>query len=343
MAGSSRSSKGSAQNMNWRELDRKMVEYMLWYGAMTIPQIRFLLNKDGLPREIKSLYNRLSFLRQKGLVESFLFYRDTGAALSAIYSLPYGGKTHAKVHLERLLGEDIPLEVWRKATRISRVAKTGMSMPRIQTAYHHEVTVKNFLLSVAASEHGVLEGWDDDLHMEYSYTARKTHKRQKSVLAPDLFFSWRSHAFPEQPFYYFLEVQLSRKPQTQIQDRANKYMRLLLSGHTQKEMGLPYFPTLLFLLPKKEDQTELNRYATVLRKTLVTEEPDLKKWQEVFRCGISYADYFMDNDQDVDPTDAVWYDFAKIKGGDVNTLASLAPNSVRSKLVELKTKGGIQA
>ena len=342
MAGSSRSSKTPAQSVNWRELDRKLVEYLLWYGALTIPQMRFLLNQDGLPREIKTLYNRLSFLRQQGLVESFLFYRDTGAALSAIYSLPYGGKTHAKVHVEKLLGESISPGVWRKATRISRTAKTGASMPRIQTAYHHEITIKNFLLCVATSKHGVLEGWNDDLRMEYTYTARKTHKRQKSVLAPDLFFSWRAHAFPEQAFHYFLEVQLSRKPQTQIQDRVNRYMRLLLSGHIQKALGLPYFPTLLFLLPKKEDQTELNRYATIIRKTLMTEEPDLKKWQEVFRCGISYSDYFMGNDQDVDPTDAVWYDFSKISGGDVHTLASLAPNSVRSKLVELKIKGGIQ-
>jgi hypothetical protein len=101
-----------------------------------------------------------------------------------------------------------------------------------------------------------------------------------------------------QSLYGFLEIELGWKNQPAVKQRLERYVSLCLSGVCRRELGYEHFPVLLFLFPTYDDSGKeigainMARHSKILRKILTRINPDLRDWENIFRCGFSCVDIY---------------------------------------------------
>lgn len=328
--------------VNVKMMEAEILEALYYHGPLEYPQIVYYLARKGYPREDITVFDSLAKLVRMGAINHISPWISGSRKYDRVYYLQMGSKPRQL--LKAALGDTIMREFWWPATEIYRLKRKGYDLDGYVERFRsdHERALRNFKLQVATSDGGGLEFWRND--------AFKFHRHNSFVRAmvrPDAFFAWRfdDPRYNVQPFYYFLELELSWKSDARVEERMANYTHFLLSGiwrETNSGLKLPYFPAVLFLFPKEENASirtgmaNMRRHFGALHETIESFLPnDLARWKQVFSYGFAFADDFMgvlDRDSAVSPmSDAIWFDLYR-PGQGPYTLREIVPLSVKESL-----------
>lgn len=323
-------------------IEAEILEALYRYGPLEYFQIVYYLARKGYPREDITVFDSLAKLVRMGAISHISPWISGSREYDRVYYLQMGRKPRQL--LEVVLQDTIMREFWWPATEPYRLRRKGYDLDdylgRFQSK--HERALRNFKLQVATSGGGELEFSRND--------AFKFHRYKSSTMAmvrPDAFFAWRyfDPKYNVQPFYYFLELELSWKQVDGVRQRMRNYVDFFWSEvwrKTKSGLELPYFPTVLFLFPKKENASvrtglaNMRRHFGALREAIESVKPnDRTWWKQGFSYGFAYANDFMGvlgRDNAVSPmSDAIWFDLYRPGQGPYN-LREIMPSRVKELL-----------
>jgi len=323
-------------------MEAEILEALYRYGPLEYFQIVYYLARRGYPREDITVFDSLAKLVRMGAISHISPEISGSRKYERVYYLQMGSKPRQL--LEAVLQDTIMREFWWPATEIYRLRRKGYDLEgylgRFQSK--HERALRNFKLQVATSGGGGLEFWRNDAFKFHRYNSS-----MRAMVRPDALFAWRyfDPKYNVQPFYYFLELELSWKSDDRVKQRMENFIHFLVSKtwrSTKSGLELPYFPAVLFIFPRDESATvrtglaNMRRHFGALHETIESLWPnDRARWEQVFSYGFAYADDFMgvlDRDNAILPmSDAIWYDLYR-PGQGPYTLREIVPSRVKELL-----------
>ncbi|NPV58672.1 MAG: hypothetical protein HPY75_03285 [Actinobacteria bacterium] len=326
-------------------LDAQILLALYRFGALEIDQLRFALaHINGIERSRATIGDHLYRLQREDhgeLIQGVMLSRHQRGSYPRSYFLSRGARP--KKVMMALLGEPPCPAQWCIATELNGRLEGLSGTVWIDRTFMHERTIKNFHLCLAASRAGSVEWWrSGGAGGRIEFRCQERGAMRKRVAAPDAIFCWRSTdpSLGYEPLGCLLEVELSWAKSHEVSERLVRYAGLFRSGSWRDRLELGHFPTLLFLFERREGAdtrtglADMERHATVLRKTLARINPDMRSWAKVFRCGFTYADYFMGELDAADFTDPlaepIWLDAFDLAGAKRHTLAEIVPESARA-------------
>lgn len=323
-------------------MEAEILQALYYYGPLEYPQITYYLARKGYPREDITVFDSLAKLVRMGAINHISPWISGSRKYDRVYYLQMSRESRRL--LEKVLRDTIMQEFWWPATEIYRLRRKGYDLDDYLERFQseHERALRNFKLQVATSNGGGLEFWRNDAFKFLRYKSS-----MRAMVRPDALFSWRCFdpIYNEQPFYYFLELELSWKSDDRVRQRMENYVHFFWGTtwrKTKSGLELPYFPTVLFLFPKKENASvrtgmaNMRRHFGALHEAIESLRPnDRTWWKQVFSYGFAFADDFMgilDRDNAASPmSDAIWYDLYRPEQGPY-TLREIVPLRVKELL-----------
>ncbi|NPV54717.1 MAG: hypothetical protein HPY71_14575 [Firmicutes bacterium] len=333
-----------------KKMEAEILQALYYYGPLEYFQIVYYLARRGYPREDITVFDSLAKLVRMGAIYHISPWMPGSRKYERVYYLQMGRK--ARHLLEEVLQDTIIREFWWPATEIYRLRRKGYDLEDYLGRFQgkHERALRNFKLQLATSGGGELEFWRNDAFEFHRYKSS-----MRAIVRPDAIFAWRyfDPKYNIQPFYYFLELELSWKSDDRVKQRMENFIHFLVSntwGKTKSGLELPYFPALLFLFPKNEGSTvktgraNMRRHRKALYDAMTAIKPDLFRWEQVFSYGFCFADFctgVLDRDNTVSPaTDAIWYDYYHPERGPC-TLREIVPSNIK-ELLEARYRRGME-
>lgn len=323
-------------------IEAEIIEALYYYGPLEYFQIVYYLARRGYPREDITVFDSLAKLVRMGAISHISPWISGSRKYERVYHLQLSRESRRL--LKAVLRDTIMQEFWWPATEIYRLRRKGYNLDDYLERFQseHERALRNFKLQVATSDGGGLEFWRND-----AFKFHRHNSFMRAMVRPDALFAWRyfDAKYNVQPFYYFLELELSWKQVEGVRQRMRNYVDFFWSQvwrKTKSGLELPYFPTVLFLFPKKENASvrtgmaNMRRHFGALHETIESFWPnDRARWEQVFSYGFAFADDFMgvlDRDNAVSPmSDAIWCDLYR-PGQGPYTLREIVPSSVKEVL-----------
>lgn len=324
-------------------IEEKMLWALYYYGPLEVPQLSYYLARKGHPCADVTVYDALGELVRMGYISHISPSGPGARKHMRVYYLTMDRITRQL--LEAITRDTICREFWWPATEPYRLKRrrydTDEYLAHFQSA--HERALRNFKLQLVISEGGIFEFWRN-----YAFKFHRYNSSMRAMVRPDALFSWRFNdpVYNEQPFYYFLELELTWKQDARVKQRMENYIHFLRSNtwtKTKSGLELPFFPAVLFIFPKKENASvstglaNMRRHHKALFDTMAAIDRNLARWEQVFSYGFCFADFctgVLDMCNTVSPVnDAIWYDFYR-PWRDPCTLRELVPSSVKELLEE---------